>query len=90
MTEAKVLELCAKTLYLIMVLSAPMLISSLVVGTIISIIQATTQIQEQTISFVPKVVVVFVSALVTGRWMASQIAGFMIEIINLIPQIAGR
>jgi len=90
MTETKVLELCAKTLYLIMVLSAPMLISSLVVGTIISIIQATTQIQEQTISFVPKVVVVFVSALVCGRWMASQVAQFMLEIIQLIPQIAGK
>jgi len=90
MTEAYVLYLCGETLYLILILSAPMLISALLVGTVISIIQATTQIQEQTISFVPKIVVTFVSVLVTGRWMASIIAKFTMDMINSIPMIASK
>ena len=90
MTSEFVLHLCGQTLYLIMILSAPMLISALVVGLIISIIQATTQIQEQTLSFVPKILATFISVMIAGTWISSTIARFTIEIINTIPKIAGK
>ena len=90
MSEAFVLHLCGQTLYLIMVLSAPMLVSALIVGLVISILQATTQIQEQTLSFVPKIIVTFMAVMVAGTWISGTLARFTIELINTIPRIAGK
>lgn len=74
MTDSDVLYISGRALYLILLLSAPMLVSALVVGLVISIIQATTQIQEQTLSFVPKIIVTFVSCLLAGPWIASELS----------------
>ena len=61
MSEDYIMEICTRALVLIMLLSAPMLLSALAVGLLISIIQATTQIQEQTLSSVPKMAITFIS-----------------------------
>ncbi len=90
MTQEYVLFICGQTLYLIMILSAPMLVSALVVGLVISILQATTQVQEQTLSFVPKIIATFMATLVAGNWIAGTLGKFAIELINSIPRIAGR
>lgn len=87
MDEAYVLNLCGQTLYLILILSAPMLVSALVVGLIISILQATTQVQEQTLSFVPKIVATFLAVLIAGGWIASMLSQFTISIIAAIPEL---
>jgi len=88
MTEDYVMFICGQSLYLILILSAPMLISALVVGLLISILQATTQIQEQTLSFVPKIVATFVAVLVCGTWMAGMISKFTIKILEDIPKMS--
>jgi len=90
MSQEYVLFICGQTLYLIMILSAPMLVSALVVGLVISVLQATTQVQEQTLSFVPKIFATFLATLVAGTWIAGTLGRFAIGILNSIPRIAGR
>lgn len=63
-------------LLLVLVVSAPPVIASLVTGLAISVFQATTQIQEQTLTFVPKIVAVFLTLLVTGPWIGAQLIRF--------------
>lgn len=87
MTEQQVLSLSGHALLLIVLLSAPMLLSALVVGLIISILQATTQIQEQTLSFVPKIVATFVSLLVCGTWIASTLGNFTLKVFEYVATI---
>lgn len=82
MTEDYVLHITSRALYLTLLLSAPMLISALIVGLIISILQATTQVQEQTLSFVPKILATFISVIVCGTWISSMITQFAVEIFG--------
>jgi flagellar biosynthesis protein FliQ len=89
MNEDFVLHITSRALYLTLLLSAPMLMSALVVGLVISILQATTQVQEQTISFVPKIIATFGSIIVCGTWLSSMITQFAIEIFGGFPNIIG-
>jgi len=70
------LQLAREGLYLSLIVSAPPVLASMVIGLIISVIQATTQIQEQTLTFVPKLVGVFASLAITGPWIGSQLVRF--------------
>ncbi|MCB1723685.1 MAG: flagellar biosynthesis protein FliQ [Gammaproteobacteria bacterium] len=72
-----------------MLLAAPILLSSLVVGLLIAMFQAVTQINEMTLSFVPKLIVVAVVMMVAGSWMLSQITGFMRQLVENIPYLIG-
>ena len=74
-------------LAMVMLVSAPMLGLGLLVGIIVSIFQATTQIQEQSLAFIPKIIAVFVAILVFGPWMLSLIVGYTREIFLSIPNI---
>lgn len=82
MSEQFLLNICGETLMLVILLSSPMLLSALVVGLVISILQATTQVQEQTLSFVPKIVVTFLSVLICGTWIASMLGSFTVRIFQ--------
>lgn len=77
MSESQVMEIMAQALILIIKVSAPMLIVSLVVGLVISILQTVTSIQEQTLTFVPKLIGIFVTIIVAGRWIMNSIVEFM-------------
>ena len=70
-----------------LLISAPILIVSVLVGLIISIFQATTQIQEQTLTFVPKLVAIALVGLLTGSWMLHQIVSFTERIFTYIAHI---
>jgi flagellar biosynthesis protein FliQ len=70
-----------------LLVSAPILIVSIVVGLVISIFQATTQIQEQTLTFVPKLIAIAVVGLFVGSWMLHLLVGFTQRIFTLIAQI---
>lgn len=70
-------------------LSAPILVTALVVGFGISLIQSITQIQEVTLSFVPKAIAVGVALLVAGHWMISEIVTFTTDLFGRIPQLLG-
>ena len=69
MTVDLVVELANKALYTVILTSAPVLIISLVIGLIVSIFQTVTSIQEQTLTFVPKIIAVFAAMILCGSWM---------------------
>jgi flagellar biosynthetic protein FliQ len=68
-----------------LMIAAPMLLASLVVGLLVSIFQAATQINESTLSFIPKLVAVFAALVVSGPWVLSVIIDYMHEMISGIP-----
>lgn len=82
-----VIQLGRDALYIVMLVSAPMLGLGLLVGILVSIFQATTQIQEQTLAFVPKIIAVFVAIVIFGPWMLSIMVDFTKELFLMIPQV---
>jgi flagellar biosynthetic protein FliQ len=87
MTQDFIIYLGKEAVYTILLLSGPLLGTSLLVGLLISIFQATTQIQEQTLTFVPKIIMVFISLIVFGPWMLNLLVAFTTNIISNIPQL---
>ena len=77
MTIDDVTAVAGEALYLIIKTSAPVLLVSLVIGLIISIFQTVTSIQEQTLTFIPKIICVFLSLIVLGHWMMNGMTEFM-------------
>lgn len=75
-----VIDLMTRALWNVIIISAPMLLLGLVVGLIVSIFQATTQIQEQSLAFIPKILAVFAGIILFGPWMLSTMIGFTKEI----------
>lgn len=76
-TEGQVLDIAKDAIYYIIICSAPVLIISLVVGLIISIFQTVTSIQEQTLTFVPKILGIFVTMLICGSWMLNNMTSLI-------------
>ena len=72
-----VTTIASDALFLIIKVSAPVLLVSLIVGLIISIFQTVTSIQEQTLTFVPKIIAVFLTIILLGNWMLTELSGFM-------------
>jgi flagellar biosynthetic protein FliQ len=70
-------------------LALPFLAASLIVGLVISILQAATQIQEMTLTFVPKIIVTGVVMLIAGPWMLDQISAYTTELFHEIPMLSG-
>ncbi len=85
MTEATVLGIARQAVELTLLISMPMLLAGLVVGLLISIFQAVTQIQEMTLTFVPKIVAVFLALLVSFPWMMHKLLAFTQQLILGIP-----
>ncbi|MCM1126690.1 MAG: flagellar biosynthesis protein FliQ [Lachnospiraceae bacterium] len=80
MTVDEVTAIASTALYLVIKVAAPVLLVSLVVGLLISIFQTVTSIQEQTLTFVPKILAVFFALIVLGNWMLTEMSGFMVEL----------
>ena len=72
-----VVSMLSETLYLIIKVSAPILIVSLVVGLVVSILQTVTSIQEQTLTFVPKLISIFLVLMLAGNWIITNIVDYM-------------
>lgn len=89
MTQTDVITIFQEALLTIIIVSAPMLLVSLVVGLIISIFQATTQIHEQTLSFAPKIIAIFISLIVFGPWMINKLIDFTNKLYDFINLAAG-
>ena len=77
MTEGQVLDIARQALYTIILCSAPLLIISLVVGLVVSIVQTVTSIQEQTRTFVPKIICVFLGMMIFGSWILTNLTEFI-------------
>lgn len=82
MTEQVIIDIFTETLVLIIKVSAPMLLVSLVVGLVVSILQTVTSIQEQTLTFVPKLLAVFLTLMLAGNWILTCIKEFVIELFQ--------
>jgi flagellar biosynthetic protein FliQ len=87
--ENVILDIGNDALYLIMYLSAPLLLSALVVGLIISVLQAATQIQEQTLSFIPKLIAMVAALVLMGPWMVQLWVSYTQNLFMSIPELIG-
>ncbi len=89
MNADAVMEIGRQTLEVTVLLAAPVLLASLVVGLVIAMFQAATQINEMTLSFVPKLLVVAIVLLLAGPWMLRQILGFTEKLFANLPYLLG-
>ena len=85
MTEEMVIAIARDAFYYVLLISGPLLLLSLIVGLAVSIFQAATSISEQTLTFAPKVLVVFIVSVLVMPFMLSNLKTFTIELFRLIP-----
>jgi flagellar biosynthetic protein FliQ len=89
MTPTTVVEIGRQAVEITLLVSAPLFIAALVTGLLISIFQAATQINEATLSFVPKLIVVFLTLIVAGPWMITLLTDYIQRLYSSIPSIIG-
>ena len=89
MTPGIVVEIGRQAIEVTLLIAAPMLVTALVVGLIISIFQAATQLNESTLQFVPKLVAMFVVLLLAGPWMLQYLIDYIQRLFGSIPQLIG-
>jgi flagellar biosynthetic protein FliQ len=89
MNQDSAVSITTDAMQLAFKLGAPLLISGLVVGLVVSVFQAVTQIQEQSLQFIPKLIVAAVVLLVAGPWMLDSLVAWTTEIYGSIPTLAG-
>ena len=89
MTPTSVVELGRQALEVTLLVSAPLFIAALVTGLVVSIFQAATQINENTLSFVPKLVAIFLTLVIGGPWMLSVMISYIQHLYEAIPAMIG-
>lgn len=89
MTPGTVMEIGRQAIEVTLIMAAPMLLAALVVGLIISIFQAATQLNEATLQFVPKLVTMFIVLLIFGPWMLQYLIDYIQRLFGSIPQLIG-
>lgn len=87
MTQGQVMEVFQSAVLVALKLAAPMLVVSIVIGLIVAIFQAATQIHEQTLTFVPKVLAIALLLLLLGSWMITTMGDFVSNLFSLISQL---
>ena len=89
MTPESVMTIGRQALELTLMVSAPLLLTALIIGLLISIFQAATQINEMTLSFIPKLIGIFVVLIITGPWMVGMMLDFIQRLFSSIPWLVG-
>jgi len=89
MTPEVVITLVQQALQVTILLAAPLLLAALLTGLIVSVFQAATQINEMTLSFIPKLLAIFAAAVLAGPWMLSLIVDFTRRLFSAIPGMIG-
>ena len=89
MTPELVMDIGRQAIEMTLLLSAPLLLAALVIGLIVSIFQAATQINEATLSFIPKLVGIFLILILGGPWMLQLIVDYIRQLFERIPQLIG-
>lgn len=79
-TVDAVTDIARDAIYTMIITAAPLLLVSLIIGLIVSIFQTVTSIQEQTLTFVPKILAVFITLMIGGSWMLNNMSGFMVDL----------
>jgi flagellar biosynthesis protein FliQ len=86
-SDQQLLSIVREGLYLVLLVSAPPVLVSLIVGLLVNLLQATTQLQDHTLSFVPKLVAVLATLAVTGPWIGAQLVRFTHAVFDGIPLV---
>ena len=89
MTPESVMTIAQQAMELTLMVSAPLLHTALIIGLVVSIFQAATQINEMTLSFIPKLIGMFAVLILSGPWMIGLLLDYMIRLFNSIPYLAG-
>ena len=89
MTSQSVLTIAQQALEITVLVSAPMLLTALAVGLVVSILQAATQINEMTLSFIPKLLAMFAVLIITGPWMLTMLVDYVQRLYLSIPNAIG-
>ena len=89
MTDATLIDIATRTMMVALKLSAPILVTSLVIGFVVSLFQSMTQIQEVTLAFVPKLIGVGLALLFCGNWMLHTLVSFTVDLFEAIPSMLG-
>ncbi len=89
LTPDMVIKLAEQSIYLIILISAPLLLIALGVGLLVSVFQAMTQIQEQTLAFIPKILAVFLSLVIFGPWMLTMLLDYTRDLFEQLPRFVG-
>ena len=89
MTPELVLDIGREAITVTALLAAPLLLSALAIGLLVGMIQAATQIQEMTLTFIPKLIVLAIALMVAGSWMLGLLTDFSINLIENIPELIG-
>lgn len=89
MSQEMVIEIAERAIYIVLIVSGPLLLVALAVGLLVSIFQATTSIQEQTLAFVPKIVGVLVAIIFFGPWMLTFMTDYFHDILNNLVRYIG-
>ena len=89
MTPENVMTIGRQTLEIVALLAGPLLVSSLIVGLIIAMFQAATQINEMTLTFIPKLITVGAVLMIAGPWLLQNMMSFTIRLFQSIPQLIG-
>lgn len=89
MNEQNVIDIAEQGVYMVLIVSGPLLLIALAVGLIVSIFQATTQIQEQTLAFVPKIVAVLLGLIFLTPWMLSHLISYASDIFGNLNRFVG-
>ena len=90
MSDADVTDIAVTTMIVGAKVAAPVLLTALLVGFLIALFQAATQIQEPTLSFVPKMIAVAIVLLVTGNWVLAELVSFTDQLFESLPRLLGR
>ena len=89
MTDADVLDITIDMIWCIIKCAAPLLLVSLIVGLAVSIFQTITSIQEQTLTFVPKLLAIFITLMLCGGWIMDNCVDFLVDLSNMFAVFAG-
>ncbi len=89
MTPESVLTIAQQAVQVTLLMSAPPLLAALVIGLVVSVFQAATQINETTLSFIPKLLAIFVVLVLAGPWMMGVMIDYIRELFNSIPTMIG-
>lgn len=89
MTETQAIEIVSEAIWIAARIAAPILVTAIAVGVAVGLLQSITQLQEQTLSFVPKFIAVGAVIIITGSWMIQQMVAYTIQLYNSIPGLLG-
>lgn len=87
MTEQEIIDIGIKTVWVSIKVAAPSLLATLVIGLVVSIVQAATQINEQTLSFIPKILGMTLATVLFGPWILQLMVNFTLDIMKSIPSL---